>query len=267
VNSPHDPWSLLRHHSIDAMTLLRSIASPPFLQSTDPRSQLLGRDSLRALESFWGASIFRRRLSLIGADQLADRFRIAESEGTFHTLKQRVMETTDPENILRMLRRLGSRMRTPATLVLGRSTPLLLDAILVRKTDDVDVVDEVPEPLRNDHALIQEMIDEFGLRLTHFQSHYLPSGWKARVRSLGVFGRLTVHQVDSLDILVTKLFSRRVKDQRDLNEAWGLIDREKFMGRLAGDTSSLRSDERSLEAAQQNWYVLTGDADLPAPPP
>jgi len=258
-----DPWNLLQHQTIDAMSLLRSIASSTFIATTDPRSRLLGRDGLKALERHWGSAIFNLRLRLVGVPDLKSRFAFPDNEGKFHTISERVMEATNPDVILRMLRQLGARTRSSVTLTLGGSTPLLLSSILIRKTDDIAVVDEVPESLRNDHELMQEMMDIFGLRLAHFQSHYLPSGWETRVRLLGVFGRLTVNEVDTLDILITKLFSRRSKDLRDLNEAWNLIDVDKFRDRIASATAPLRRDERSLEAAQHNWYVLTGENSLP----
>ncbi len=60
------------------------------------------------------------------------------------------------------------------------------------------------------------LVERYGLRLAHFQSHYLPDGWQRRVESFGVFGELAVFLVDPVDIAVGKLFSRRDKDLDDV---------------------------------------------------
>ena len=61
--------------------------------------------------------------------------------------------------------------------------------LLERRTDDIDVEDEVPSEIRSRHDLLDQLAKSYGLRLTHFQSHYLPEGWQSRLHLLGVFGR------------------------------------------------------------------------------
>ena len=134
---------------------------------------------------------------------------------------------------------------------------------LSRATKDIDIVDEVPEELRNQHRLLDDLALRYQLQLAHFQSHYLPSGWERRVRSLGAFGQLQVFIVDPYDIFVGKLFSMRTKDRADLNALASHLNRERVAERVRQSTAGLRGDPRLLDAAKQNWYVLFGEP-LPA---
>ena len=140
----------------------------------------------------------------------------------------------------------------------------MLDSLIVRQTEDADLVDEVPEPLRREHELLAELARRYQLQLTHFQSRYLPDGWRSRIRSLGRFDRIDAFSVDSLDVLAGKLFSKRTKDLDDIRAAWPLIDPAVFRDRIARATSSLRSEPEFLANAQRNWYIVTGERDLPA---
>ncbi len=64
---------------------------------------------------------------------------------------------------------------------------------------------------------LKELDDRYGLQLTHFQSHYLPTGWKSNVSNyLATFGSLQVFTIDLYDMFLTKLFSIRSKDKDDL---------------------------------------------------
>ncbi|MDB5173947.1 MAG: hypothetical protein JWN51_2720 [Phycisphaerales bacterium] len=95
------------------------------------------------------------------------------------------------------------------------SISLILSAGLSRHTEDIDLVDEIPAPLRSEHALLDELAARYGLRLAHFQSHFLPQGWESRTRSYDKVGRLEIHLVDVYDVLVGKLMSNRGKDRDD----------------------------------------------------
>ena len=126
------------------------------------------------------------------------------------------MEKTDPETIRQLLRELGTLASRPTRIDVGGSGALILLGNLSRSTDDIDIVDEVPPELRAQHDAMEQLASRYGLRLAHFQSHYLPAGWIDRVRSLGRFGNLEVFLVDPLDIFVGKLFSAREEDRDDL---------------------------------------------------
>jgi hypothetical protein len=259
-------WKLTQHNGgVRAATLLRVLADPDLPQDSNPRTPILVRDSIRALELRWGESVFRRRLSrLCDPTPLFEYARSAGDDHGFPSLERRTMDATEPDDVLAVFREIGTRLRQPAELLVGGSTALILESLIVHQTEDIDVVNEVPEEIRTDYALIELLKARFPLQLTHFQSHYLPDGWERRARALGIFGKLTVRVVDSIDILTGKLFSRRNKDYVHVAEAWKLIDRLELRARLADSTASLRSDQASLEAAKHNWYVLTGEADLPA---
>lgn len=173
------------------------------------------------------------------------------------------MEPTNPDVIFDMLRDLGRRVREPCSITVGGSFALMLEQLVVRRTDDVDLVDEVPATIRVEHDLLDTMARRYGIQLGHFQSHYLPSGWQRRVRSLGVFGSITAFRVDPIDVLVCKLFSRREKDFDDVRLALPLVDRQSFVDRVATATGPWRAIPAMAEIARSNWYVLTGENALP----
>jgi hypothetical protein len=111
--------------------------------------------------------------------------------------------------------------------------------------------------------LLEQLADRYRLQLTHFQSHYLPDGWAGRTESLGQFRLLSVRVVDALDVLAGKLFSRRTKDLDDVRLALPKIDRAAYRQRLATSTRAFRADAALLDAARRNWYVVTGEDELP----
>jgi hypothetical protein len=71
--------------------------------------------------------------------------------------------------------------------VIGGSIALILPSRISRHTEDIDVVDEIPKSLRDDHDLLTRLAARYGLRPAHFQSHYLPDGWESRVKPFGKF--------------------------------------------------------------------------------
>jgi hypothetical protein len=125
------------------------------------------------------------------------------------------------------------------------------------------VVDEIPAELRAQHQLLDDLARRYLLRLTHFQSHYLPDGWQSRVHSLDTFGTMQVFLVDPLDVFVGKLFSVRTKDRDDLRVLRPTLDKARLVSRLQSSTNAFRADPRLRAAAEQNWFVLFGEA-LPA---
>jgi len=169
------------------------------------------------------------------------------------------MEPTRAESILEFLEELGGRLRTPSRVDIGGSAVLIVRRLLVRSTDDIDVVDELPPALRHEHALLGDLAQRYGLRLAHFQSHYLPSGWQLRVESFGRFGQLETYLLDPYDVCVSKLFSQRTKDLDDLRHLKHHIDKERLAQRLVSAGGSLRGEERLRAAAELNWRVLFGE--------
>jgi hypothetical protein len=264
TSEPPDLWSLVYGKPwVDPRTLLAAIERELRGQRRDFRTRLLLRDSLTALERRWGAE--RLNSSLPGdLKEEASRIKTEDlGEPGFPTLEQRMADAIDPQTLLLFFREIGEAVRAPARLVVGGSSALILRGLLSRPTEDVDVVDEVPAAIRAEHDLLRDVTARYGLSLTHFQSHYLPSGWDLRIASLGRFGKLDVFLVDPIDIFVGKLFSKRTKDRDDLRMLMNALDRQKIVERLASSAQGLIADPILRGDAERNWYVLYGDA-LPA---
>lgn len=267
LQSADQLWELVESNPrIDVVALMRAVeqAAPG---AEDFRTQLLIRDSVDAIENHWGTARTSQWL-----EQSAEGNRIrsiydliskeAAGEHGFPSLRRRLVDPIQPTRILQYLRDLSADLRQPTRLIIGGSISLILSGHLIRKTDDIDLVDEVPATLRNQHQLLAELEDEYGLKLTHFQSHYLPSGWENRIHSIGAYGNLQVFTVDGCDVFLTKLFSSRRKDKEDLRTLLPKLDREVLVDRLVHCTAGLRGEAKLLEAAKTNWYVLFGQ-DLP----
>ena len=166
------------------------------------------------------------------------------------------------ETILDYLKDLGSKLNSPCRIIVGGSSALILREQLSRRTEDIDVVDEVPQGVRDLHSWRATAQARYGLYIAHFQSHYLPRAWENRVESYSSFRRLEVELVDTLDIAVGKLFSKRDKDLDDLRELRSWFTREQMDARLAY-ADRLAANPELLAQADHNYYVLWGE-DLPA---
>ena len=116
--------------------------------------------------------------------------------------------------------------------------------------EDIDLVDEVPATLREDPAALDRLAQRHGLRLTHFQSHYLPSGWKSRVTSIGVFGSLRAFAVSEDDVFLSKLFSSRERDRDDLRMLAPQLDRTHVAQLMQTDAKALLGEQKLRDAAE-----------------
>jgi hypothetical protein len=237
--------------------------------SLDYRTRLLVRDGLDALRSYWGAVRFDTWFARSPQRDALNRLRrddtIASTppDDGFPTLAGRLVKPTDRNTVMQLLRELSAHVTQPTRLVIGGSIAMLLAGHLARHTDDIDVVDELPANLRLQPELLENLAWRYGLRLAHFQSHFLPAGWEARVHSIDTLARLQVFAVDAYDVFVGKLFSVREKDRDDLRALAPRLDRAIVQDRVARTTSDLRSEPRLLDAAKRNWFILFGD-ELPA---
>ncbi len=249
-------------HPIDSEMLYKHLSATTAVPD-DFRSKILIRDSLNALSAIWGKNQLRNRLTHDRALEILDLMDFCKSDEGFVTLKERLMTPIDTKNVLQMLRELGERIGESTTITVGGSLALMLYQLISRHTDDIDLVDPIPPVIQENHSLLNELSQRYGLRLAHFQSHYLPDQWVSRTSSLGVFGKLNVRLIDSLDILTGKLFSKRTKDLDDLRQAINTINLTDLKERLQRSTSSFRSDDALLQAATSNWYILTGETSLP----
>jgi Nucleotidyltransferase of unknown function (DUF6036) len=257
-----DLWELaLNQPQIDALDLERAIEEQISGVELDFRTRLLIRDGVAALRVSLGTAGVDRWLRQSPHGQAIQLLELSSLGPTgFPSLVHRIMQATKPETVEQLLRELGLSLTTPTRLVIGGSIALILANALVRRTEDIDVVDEVPAEIRGQHELLDNLAKRYGLHLTHFQSHYLPSGWEDRLQSLGTFGKLDVFLIDPCDIFLGKLFSIREKDRDDLRAMQRLFDKTELIERLRTTTATLRQEPNLREAAAKNWYILFGDA-------
>jgi hypothetical protein len=226
----------------------------------DYRTRRLVRDSADALENYWGRGRWSAWLERSGVRDTIDAIRREPMEDVgFPHLAGALMERTAPETVRQFLRELSLHLRTPVELNIGGAIALILHGRLERHTEDIDVVDEVPAELREQHSLLASLSQRYGLQLTHFQSHYLPSGWKERRHFLDAFGSLQIYLVDEVDIFLGKLFSQREKDRDDLRLLLPGMDREALKRRLVETCQGLLAEASLREAAELNWHILTGE--------
>jgi hypothetical protein len=255
-------WSLIPGgRQVDPTRLAAAVVKQIDSGDLDFRTRLLIRDSLNALASPWGAEGLAAWIEGSGVRDEIERIRREElGEPGFPSLAWRVMEPTTPQTILDFLRELGARVRGPVTLYIGGSTALIMPGLLSRMTDDIDIVDELPAAIRGEHAVLEDLTKRYGIRLAHFQSHYLPDGWDDRLHSLGKFREIEAHLVDPYDVCVSKLFSNRSKDLDDLRHLRGQLDKDLLRERLVTAGARLAREEKLHKAAETNWYVLFGEA-------
>jgi hypothetical protein len=245
---------------VDPSNLARAVEEQARRSALDFRTRLLIRDSVEALKDYWGPERLARWLDRCPARDVIEAIRKQElGEPGFPTIRERLMDKTDPERVRQLFRELGSRVRHRLRLAVGGSIALILPGYLERSTTDIDVVDELPAEIRSQHALLDELRKRYGLELAHFQSHYLPSGWDNRLHYLDTYGDLQVYLVDVYDVFLSKLYSIRTKDLDDLRMLLTQLDKETLVRKLKETTGSLQASESLLKRAQDNWYILFGE--------
>jgi hypothetical protein len=261
VAGNNDLWTLaLERQQIDPAELAEAVQQEASLEELDFRTRLLIRDSIQALRRYWGSTKLGTWLEECPSGSRINSILEQElGEPGFPSLQRRVVEITTPETVRQFLRDLGSRLHRPVRMHVGGSIALILPGYLKRRTEDVDVVDEVPAVFRSQHKLLHELKDRYNLQLTHFQSHYLPNGWERRLHTLEPFGALHVSLVDPCDVFLSKLSSKRTKDLDDLRALAPQLSKETLSARLRETTASLLTSESLHEQAKQNWYIVYGE--------
>jgi hypothetical protein len=254
-------WSLVwGKPQVDPSDLANALLAESKNESADSRTRLLIQDSLKALEGYWGSKRFEKWLKECSGRRKLEEILSADlGEPGFPSLKERLMDKTDPEVVRQLFREVGSHLHQSTRLSVGGSIAVILPGLLARATEDIDVVNEVPGEIRSQHKLLEELRKRFGLHLTHFQSHYLPSGWEKRVHGMEPFGRLQVYLVDPIDVFLSKLFSKRTKDLDDLRALAPQLDKETIVQRLRDTTGDLRSDDSLRQCGEKNWYIVYGE--------
>lgn len=257
-----DLWSLIRARPrIDARDLANAVQNEAEKEPLDYRTRLLIHDSLEALERYWGSHALNTWLAGCPAAGKMQTIREETFERPgFPSLRSRLMEQTQPEDVQEYFRALAAKLRPRVRLVVGGSIALIVEGFLRRGTEDIDVVNEVPPEIRNQYAVLEELQRRYGLQLAHFASHYLPEGWEERLHSLGSFGGMEVFLVDVYDVFLSKLFSAREKDLDDLKELKPQLEKETIEQRLQSATHGLRADPALLHHAEQNWFILYGES-------
>jgi hypothetical protein len=259
-------WELVRNiPQVDASTLAAAIEAQVIQQDLDYRSRVLIRDSLNALGTYWGK---RRVASWLESSSVGLQIqRICDGPWDdvrgFSSLASRVVDVTEPETVKQFLRELSLHVNEPVRLEIGGSAALILQVELSRTTDDVDVVDEVPAPIRTQHALLEELALRYGLKPTHFQRHFLPSGWQVRLHYFDTYGQLGIYLVDSYDVILSKLFSARTKDLDDLRAVIPQLDKTVLLQKLKDTAQAMLTAPDLRPHAERNWFILFGEA-LPA---
>jgi hypothetical protein len=257
-----DLWSLaLDHLQVDPDDLVKAIEDQVRRGDLDYCSWLLIHDSLDALQQHWGPERLQRWLLQCSyREQIKAIWTAHYDEVGFPSLRRRIVETTRPEQVKQFFRELSQHLQHPVRLAVGGAVALILPGLLSRRTEAIDVVNEVPSELRSQHRLLAMLAARSGLQLTHFQSHYLPKGWQQRLHSQEPFGQLHVYLVDAYDMFLSKLFSARVKDRDELRMLAPQLDKGTIMCRLRDTTQDLLATPGLHEEAEQNWYIIYGES-------
>jgi hypothetical protein len=256
-----DLWGLVwGTPEIDPDDLAHAVEEQAAEEELDYRTRLLIRDSVVALEAYWGKHKLSAWLAASPCQKQVNAICREDFERPgFPSIRSRLMEKTDPEKVRELFRELGTKVRQRLRLEVGGSIALILRGYLARATADIDVVNELPPAIRSQHALLDDLHKRYGLLLTHFQSHYLPSGWDKRLHYFDTFADLQVYLVDVYDIVLSKLFSARAKDLDDLRMLSRQLDKKTLTQRLKDTTVPLLAVERLYQQAEHNWYILFGE--------
>ena len=254
-----DPWKLVWGQPfIDSQTLASAIEQDLERNSRpDFRTRLLVRDSAAALRSFWGP---RRFSQWIKASPLGSRIRkiLGEDLGKpgFSTIRRRLVDSIDSTQLKQIFEMLGRGIHDPIEVHIAGSIPTLIKGLTARPTDDIDFVDEIPIEIRRQQSVLRAIKADFGLKLGHMQSHYLPTHWRDRRHWLGDFGGLRVYVIDEYDIFISKLSSRQVKHQHDLRVLAYKLEKVEARRRLLTDGQAFLDDSKLKPQIEENWRFI-----------
>jgi hypothetical protein len=254
-----DPWKLVWGQPyIDCQTLALAIEQDlERNREPDFRTRLLVRDATTAIRSYWGVRKFSRWLA---GSPAGARIRAILDEDLgqtgFPAIRRRLVESIDLTRLRRIFDLLGRAIHGPVEVHIAGSIPTLIKGLTVRPTGDIDFVDEVPAEVRRQRTVLRKIVTDFGLKLGHVQSHYLPAHWQSRRQWLGDFGGLRVYVVDEYDIFVSKLSSKKEKHQSDLGVLGLKLDKEVVRHRLLTDGRSFLDDPKQKPQIEENWRFI-----------
>jgi Nucleotidyltransferase of unknown function (DUF6036) len=254
-----DPWRLVWGQPyIDSRTLAAAIEQD-LAHNADPdfRTRLLVRDSAVALRSYWGSRRFAQWLtaSPVGA-QVREIINEELGEPGYTTIRRRLVDSIDSTQLSQIFELLGRSIHGRIEIHIAGSVPTLIKGLTARPTDDIDLVDEVPAEIRRQRDALRKIETEFGLKLGHVQSHYLPVRWRDRRKWLGDFGGLRVYVLDEYDIFVSKLSSQKDKHQLDLRVLALKLDKDTARHRLLNDGRAFLDDPKLRPQIEENWRFI-----------
>jgi len=173
------------------------------------------------------------------------------------------VDSIDSTRLGRIFDLLGRGIHGPVEVHIAGSIPTLIKGLTARPTGDIDFVDEVPAEIRRQRTVLRKIETDFGLKLGHVQSHYLPAHWQDRRQWLGDFGGLRVYVVDEYDIFVSKLSSKQEKHQSDLGVLALKLDKEIARHRLVTDGRSFLNDPKLKPQIEENWRFIFQEPLVP----
>lgn len=265
TNSVDSLWDLLAAPTIDPRDLCRRIESALEEPDLDWRTLQLIQEGWDLLERVVGLDVLDEHLTSwrsaeirAAIDERTAQDAQHHQERRFPSLEGRLTPHLSPETLKQYLRELGGRVARPLTLVMRGSSSLILRGLISRSTEDLDLVDEIPSDIRGEHQLLHDLVSRYGLRLAHFQSHYLPDGWSTRTTDFGTFGKIHLRLVDPIDIAAGKLYSSRTKDLDDLRMLARSLDAQQLRERAVTGLPTRWTDDDARKKAIENWYIVYG---------
>src|SRR5438105_6203223 len=156
--TPLDPWRLVWGQPyIDSRTLAAAIEQD---LGRDPRpdfrTRLLVRDAAVAMRSYWGSRRFTRWLA---ASPVGPRIRAILDEDLgetgFPAIRRRLVDSIDSTRLRRIFELLGRGIHGRIDVHIAGSIPTLIKGLTARPTGDIDFVDEVPEEIRRQRAMLR----------------------------------------------------------------------------------------------------------------
>jgi hypothetical protein len=254
-----DSWKLVWGQPyIDCQTLAQAIEQD-LEHDTEPdfRTRLLVQDVTTAIRSYWGKRKFSRWLaaSTVGP-RIREILKQDLGEPGFPSIERRLVASIDLTQIRQILQLLGRAIHDPVEVHIAGSIPTLIKGLTARPTADIDFVDEVPRQLRRQHAVLQKLEAEFGLKLEDVQSRYLPDHWHDRRQWFGDFGELRVYVLDEYDIFVSKLSSKKKKHQDDLRVLAMKLDSDVARSRLLTHGRAFLDNPKQRLQIEENWSFI-----------
>jgi hypothetical protein len=253
IDITNELWNLLDFPTIDPVKLKQAAQDVVCLDDLDYRTVQLLYEVSQVILDLQDDPLFSVMMGIHRRNMELDT-----SVVKFPTLKNRLHPEMDTNKIRQYLRDLGTQLKEKAEIIIGGSCAVSLQGLPFKATDDLDVVDEVPLSIRRQKGLLKALASSYGLKITHFQSHYLPQGWEDRIKGLGGFGKLQVHVVDVYDIVAGKFFSKRTRDKDDLRRLTRLLAYGEILSRIQLSSSSL-GDSQLYGNLKDNWYIVYGE--------